>query len=121
MVELKDATLTIDGRTMFEGLSVVAPEGQLTRIGCSTPEARTLLARTLVGFVPLSSGYITIDGELLTPYSVKAFRRLMAYWPDEASRQQKSDAFLPSLKGLEQVWAPVIADAVPEASLNNGQ
>ena len=109
MVELKDATLTVDGRTVFSNLSFVAPEGQLTCISGGTTKDRTLLARALMGFVPLSSGFITVDGELLTPYSVKTFRRLMAYWPNEASLQRQPVSFQPSLEGLEEVWSPAIA------------
>jgi len=105
VLEVKDATLSMDGRTVFTGLSFVACEGQLTRVTVGSHADATLLARVLTGFVALDSGFVTIDGELLTPYSARAFRRLMTYLPDENASRPPAEDFVPSLEGLDQVWA----------------
>ena len=102
MLELKEATLTENGHTWFDNLSFVANEGQLT---CVTGESgKTALVGVLLGFTPLTSGYVSIDGSLLTPLSTPMFRRLMAYVPQKRPvtvSQTEVDT-----EGLETVWSP---------------
>lgn len=106
MLELKEATLTENGHTWFDNLSFVANEGQLT---CVTGESgKTALVGVLLGFTPLTSGYVSIDGSLLTPLSTPMFRRLMAYVPQEHS-VGVSD-WVPDTAGLESVWAAGLPD-----------
>ncbi|MCR4957457.1 MAG: ABC transporter ATP-binding protein [Prevotella sp.] len=89
MLELKDATLTIGGRTLFRGLSLMAHDGQLTLISGAPATGKTALLRVMLGFLPLDSGLVSVDGELLTPLSAPTFRQFMVYLPQRAeSREQ---------------------------------
>ena len=106
MLELKNATLTLNGIELFSHLSFVADKGQLT---CVTgPSGKTALASVLLGFTPLTEGFISIDGSLLTPLSAPVFRRLMAYVPQE--QQVAPCDVAADTSGLESVWAAGLPD-----------
>ncbi len=40
-----------------------------------------MLIRTLMGFLPVGEGFVSVDGELLTIRSASAFRKMMIYLP----------------------------------------
>lgn len=82
MLELNDVLLEGERST----LSLMAREGQLT---CLVPVANPLPPSSaqrwlyaLLGFERVVCGYISIDGEPLTPSSAHTMRRLMAFAPD---------------------------------------
>ena len=104
MLELKDATLSLGGRLLFQKLSLMALDGQLTCITGPAASGKTAMLRAMLGFIPLDEGLVSIDGELLTPLSAPTFRRLIAYMP------QKQEVSLapaqPYTEGLETVWSP---------------
>ncbi len=83
MLEVKNATITIGGKTLAEGLSFMAKDGQLTCITGEEGVGKTTLLRTLMGFLPVADGFVSVDGELLTIDSAPAFRCLMVYLPQE--------------------------------------
>ena len=83
MLEVKDATIAVGGQILATGLSFMARDGQLTCITGPEGSGKTTLLRTLMGFLPVSSGYVSVDGELLTVKSSQAFRRMMAYLPQQ--------------------------------------
>ena len=83
MLEVKDATIAVGGQVLATGLSFMARDGQLTCITGSEGAGKTTLLRTLMGFLPVSSGFVSVDGELLTVRSSQAFRRMMAYLPQQ--------------------------------------
>ena len=104
MVELKDATLTIDGHELFKSLSLMAQDGQLTCIAGPAGAGKTALLMVMLGFLTLDDGLVSVDGELLTPLSAPAFRRLMAYLPQKRPvtiSQTEVDT-----SGLEAAWSP---------------
>ena len=80
MLELNDVLLEGERST----LSLMAREGQVT---CLVPSADTSASSSLrwlyalLGFEPVVCGYISIDGEPLTPASAAVMRRLMAFAP----------------------------------------
>lgn len=95
---------------------MMALEGQMTcftgRPGCG----KTLLLRVLMGFVPLDEGLVSIDGELVTALSASAFRRQMAYVPQDGGddgapgAQEKQKPLwrrtrVPQTDDLETVWS----------------
>ena len=102
MLELKDAQLHIQGREMFHKLSVMLYDGQMTCVTGDKGCGKTLLLRVLMGFVPLDSGFVSVDGELLTPMSVRAFRRFMAYIPQLLDCQPST--FVPDMSDFETLW-----------------
>ena len=83
MLEVKDATISIGGQPLVEGLSLMAKDGQITCITGSSGSGKTTFLRTLMGFLPVSEGFVSVDGELLTVASAHAFRNLMVYLPQE--------------------------------------
>jgi len=83
MIEVKDATIAVGGKTLAEGLSFMAKDGQLTCITGAEGVGKTTLLRTLIGFLPVAQGFVSVDGELLTVDSAQAFRSLMIYLPQE--------------------------------------
>lgn len=104
MLELKDASLSVGGRQLFQKLSFMALDGQMTCITGPASSGKTALTMVMIGVQSLDEGLVSIDGELLTPLSATAFRRLMAYIP-----QKTEVAIMPfnaNLTGLETVWSP---------------
>ena len=106
MLELKDATLSENGRFWFANLSFVAAEGQLTCVTGKT--GKSALAAVLLGFKPLTEGFVSIDGALLTPQSVSVFRRQMAYIPQE--HVETAIDSQPETADLESVWSAGLPD-----------
>jgi hypothetical protein len=103
MVELKDATLTVDGQTLFTNLSVMAMNGKLTIITGLHGTGKTTLLRAMMGFIGLDQGLVSIDGELLTPLSATTFRRSMVYLPQAV--EPSPSTFIPDTDDMEVAWA----------------
>ena len=104
MIELKDASLVLEGRELFKNLSLMAQDGQLTCITGPAGSGKTAIVQVLLGFLPLDEGLVSIDGELLTPLSAPAFRQLMAYVPQKVSVTISQPEV--NIEGLETVWSP---------------
>jgi len=83
MLEVKDATIAIGGKTLVEGLSFIARDGKLTCLTGSEGSGKTTFIRTLMGFLPVKEGFVSVDGELLTVHSAHAFRTMMVYLPQQ--------------------------------------
>ena len=83
MLEGKDATIAIGEKTLVEGLSFIARDGELTCLTGSEGSGKTTFIRTLMGFLPVKEGFVSVDGELLTVYSAHAFRKMMVYLPQQ--------------------------------------
>lgn len=83
MLEVKDATISMAGKPLVKGLSLIARDGQVTCITGSEGAGKTTFLRTLMGFLPVESGFVSVDGELLTMASAPAFRNLMTYLPQK--------------------------------------
>ena len=83
MLEVKDATIVVGERILASGLSLIARDGQMTCITGPEGCGKTMLLRSLLGFRPLDSGFVNIDGALLTARSAPAFRQQMVYLPQQ--------------------------------------
>lgn len=117
MLEVKDATVAIGEKTLAKGLSFIARDGELTCLTGSEDSGKTTLIRTLMGFLPVKDGFVSVDGELLTIYSAHAFRTLMVYLP------QQIQALAHQLKAPESpvceedeygVWNGLLPSVQPE-------
>ena len=111
MLEVKDATIVIGEKTLAQGLSFTARDGQLTCITGSEGSGMTTLIRTLMGFLPVKEGFVSVDGELLTVRSAHAFRTMMVYLPQQMQllRHQLMPPEAPVCEPDEQtVWSPLL-------------
>lgn len=70
---------------LIRSLSLAIGDGQQLSIMGPTGSGKSTLLRAILGFIPIDSGYISIDGELLTPLSAPYFRKQMAYVPQRLS------------------------------------
>ena len=83
MLEVKNASISLGGRTLFEGLSFTVADGEIVCLVGPSGSGKTTLLRALLGFQPLDDGCISVDGELLTPSSAEEFRKHISYIPQE--------------------------------------
>ena len=81
MLELHNMTIG----QQIRALSLTVSEGQLVTITGSKGSGKSLLIRAVLGLIPIDDGFISIDGEVLTPMSAFYFRRQMAYVPQYLS------------------------------------
>ncbi len=83
MLEIKDATIKAGEHVLTTPLSLIAKDGQLTCVTGPEGCGKSLLLRAVMGFHPLDSGFVNIDGALLSPRSAHAFRQQMVYLPQQ--------------------------------------
>ena len=93
----------------------MARDHQLTCITGPEGSGKTTLLRTLMGFLPVGSGFVSVDGELLTVKSSQAFRRMMVYLPQQMQmlRYQLESPEAPTCKADDfGFWSPLPPKAV---------
>ena len=77
MLELHDVMV----KPLQQTLSLTVDGGQLVCISGPKGAGKTTVLRAVMGMQPIAGGYISIDGELLTPLSASYFRKYMGYVP----------------------------------------
>lgn len=82
-VEMKDASLALEGKNLFHNLSFVVSGGEMLCVMGESGCGKTTLLRCILGFQPLDEGAVSIGGTELTPLSAEYMRSLMAYIPQE--------------------------------------
>ncbi len=70
---------------LIKACSLTVDDGQLVCLTGLPKTGKTTLLRAILGFIPVDDGFISIDGELLTPQSAPYFRKQMAYVPQRLS------------------------------------
>lgn len=85
MLEIKNASVRMGDKVLFDDLSFSVGDGRMICLTGDSGCGKTTLLRAILGFQPLSSGHISIDGELLTPSSAEEFRKFMSYVPQDLS------------------------------------
>ena len=83
MLEFKDATIKVGEWILPMRLSFIARDGEVTCVMGPEASGKTTLIRTLMGFLPVNEGFVSVDGELLTIHSSHAFRQMMVYLPQQ--------------------------------------
>ena len=127
MLEVKNVTIAVGERVLAENLSFIANDGELTCITGAIASGKTTLIRTLMGFLPVKTGFVSVDGELLTIYSSHAFREMMVYLPQDAQalRIQQEETEAPENEADDYaVWnevLPTVEMPQPKAPLTTDE
>ena len=127
MLEVKNVTIAVGERVVAEDLSFIANDGELTCITGDAASGKTTLIRTLMGFLPVKAGFVSVDGELLMIYSSHAFREMMVYLPQDAQvlRIPQEETEIPEKEADDYaVWnevLPVAEIAQPKAPLTTDE
>lgn len=87
MLELKDVILHSPAGNARRALSFLIRPGDICCVGGETGSGKTTLVRSVMGFCPVASGYLSIDGELVDWLSAPTFRRKIFYIPAEVSAE----------------------------------
>ncbi len=117
MLEVKDVTIQVGEKPLMSDFSLIANDGKLTCITGQSGSGKTTFLRTLMGFLPVKKGFVSVDGELLTIYSAHVFRQLMTYLPQDiaALRHQLTPVEVESDAGDDYaVWGEIFPKVEPE-------
>ena len=83
MLEFKNVSVKLAGGVSSYPFSLVVNGGECVCLQGQKGSGKTALLRAIMGLVPISAGFITIDGELISSGSGEYFRRMMAYVPQQ--------------------------------------
>ena len=83
MLEFKNVSVKLAGGVSSYPFSLVVNGGECVCLQGQKGSGKTALLRAVMGLVPISAGFITIDGELVSSGSGEYFRRMMAYVPQQ--------------------------------------
>jgi ABC-type cobalamin/Fe3+-siderophores transport system ATPase subunit len=81
MLEFKNVSVTLPHGEMSTPFSMLLSGGEMACLCGPVGSGKSLLLRAVMGLAPVASGYITVDGELVTSGSASYFRRIIAYVP----------------------------------------
>lgn len=83
MLEIKDGTLSVGGHELVRDLSFCTADSGLTAVTGPCGCGKTSLIRAFLGFLPLASGYVSVDCEAILPRTAALFRADMLYVPQD--------------------------------------
>lgn len=81
MLEFKNVSVSLSADRVSTPFSLEMNGGEVACLSGEGGSGKSLLLMAILGLAPLASGYITINGELVTPGSSSYFRQLIAYVP----------------------------------------
>lgn len=81
MLELKEIILDHQREGLLQPTSLIAREGAVSTLTGQKESGKTWLLKAIMGLAPYERGYISIDGEVITPLSARFYRERMAYVP----------------------------------------
>ena len=90
MLEIKNGGMAVNGHRLFGNLSFTIHEGEVLGVSSEDDAATTMLLRAVLGFEPLSEGYLSIDHELMNTRSASFFRHRMSYLPKDVTLPYKT-------------------------------
>lgn len=80
-LEVRDAACGYGRRTVIDGISVTVSSGEVLCLLGPNGVGKTTLFKTLLGFLPLQAGSVTVDGEDLRTWSRQRFAQVIGYVP----------------------------------------
>jgi len=83
MLKIEDACIAYGEQELFNGLCMHVKKGEIVCISGESGSGKTSVLNAVMGFIPLKSGTITIDGEELCEASIDLIRRKIAWIPQE--------------------------------------
>ncbi len=85
MVDIQDAVFGYkENRSVIEGVSLQVGKGQLAALVGPSGSGKSTLIKLLLGFYPLTSGQIVLDGRPMADYTLPELREMIAYVPQDA-------------------------------------
>lgn len=83
MLQIENACIAYDNNVLFSGFNLHLNRGEIASISGPSGCGKTSLLNAILGFTPLIKGSITLNGLLLEKGNVDAFRRQIAWIPQE--------------------------------------
>lgn len=82
-LNIENITVAYDGKEVLSGFSLTAAKGECVAVTGASGCGKSSLLKAIIGIVPITEGGITVGGVELSHENVAAFRRHIAYLPQE--------------------------------------
>lgn len=83
ILEIRDASITFGDDTLFSEFNLKLHAGELFSLTGESGRGKTSLLKAVLGFLPLSSGTILIDGTVVSPNTITQTRQYTSWIPQE--------------------------------------
>lgn len=85
MIVIKDVSFNYDqDKVILDNLSMAVKKGQIAALVGASGGGKSTIIKLLLGFYPIYSGEISINGRAMGDYTMDELRKLMAYVPQDA-------------------------------------
>lgn len=88
MLEYKNTSVRLSSGGLSKPFSLVVEPGDVVCVCGATGAGKSNLLMATMGLRPVEKGFITLDGELITPGAGAYFRKMMAYVPQDLPRNE---------------------------------
>ena len=86
MLEFKNTSVRCDDKRLSSPFSLIVEPGEVVCVSGPGGHGKSRLLLAVLGLAPVEQGFITLDGELITPGAGAYFRKMMAYVPQDLPR-----------------------------------
>lgn len=90
MLEFKNTSVQLLDGSQSKQFSLVVGDGDVVCLCGGYGSGKSRLLQAVLGMVPISSGFITYDGEIISPGSAYYFRKMISYLPQALPTGQQS-------------------------------
>jgi ABC-type multidrug transport system fused ATPase/permease subunit len=85
MIAIEDVSFNYDeDKVILDALSLKVKKGQIAALVGASGGGKSTIIKLLLGFYPIHSGEVSVDGRAMTEYTLQDLRSLMAYVPQDA-------------------------------------
>ena len=88
MLEFKNISINLKDGAQSVPFSLVVDKGDVVCLQGSGGSGKSDILRAILGLEPIKDGFITVDGELVTPGSSSYFRNMIAYIPQQLPKDK---------------------------------